>query len=109
MVETWWYVPPSSGELEPITRSTRRCSLGCGRTRGCSPWAFIAPFGLLVGLSPAARAASVSEDQPDWIDGGEWALSMDATVVRAHRHSAAARHAPPKDVPPSVVAPTVLD
>jgi transposase len=45
----------------------------------------------------------------DLIGGGEWALSMDATMVRAHHHSAGARHAPPKDVPASVLAPTVLD
>jgi transposase len=29
----------------------------------------------------------------------EWAVGMDSTVVRAHRHAAGARHEPPQDVP----------
>jgi transposase len=44
----------------------------------------------------------------DHADGGEWALSVDATVVRAHHHSAGARHEPPRDIPAAVLAPTVL-
>lgn len=39
---------------------------------------------------------------------GDWALGVDATIVRAHHHAAGARHAPPKDVPAEVLAPTVL-
>jgi transposase len=41
--------------------------------------------------------------------GEEWALGVDATVVRAHHHAAGARHLPPKDVPAEVLAPTVLE
>ena len=29
---------------------------------------------------------------------GEWVVSVDSTVVRAHQHAAGARHAPPVDV-----------
>lgn len=35
---------------------------------------------------------------------GEWALGVDATVVRAHHHAAGARHEPPKDIPADVLA-----
>jgi transposase len=45
----------------------------------------------------------------DRVDDGEWALSVDATVIRAHHHSAGARHLPPKDIPAEVLAPTVLE
>ena len=39
-------------------------------------------------------------------DGGpEWAVGVDSTVVRAHRHAAGARHDPPKDVPAEKLAP----
>jgi transposase len=31
--------------------------------------------------------------------GPEWAVGVDSTVVRAHRHAAGARHEPPQDVP----------
>jgi transposase len=37
--------------------------------------------------------------------GAEWAVAIDSTVVRAHRHAAGARHAPPKDVPAERLAP----
>jgi transposase len=37
--------------------------------------------------------------------GSNWAVSIDSTVVRAHRHAAGARHAPPKDVPAEVLTP----
>ena len=37
--------------------------------------------------------------------GAEWAVAIDSTVVRAHRHAAGARHAPPKDVPAEQLAP----
>jgi transposase len=45
----------------------------------------------------------------DLLDGGEWVLGVDGTVIRAHHHSAGARHEPPKDIPAEVLAPTVLE
>ena len=45
----------------------------------------------------------------DLFNGGEWALNVDATVVRAHHHSAGARRPSQKDIPASVLAPAVLD
>ena len=45
----------------------------------------------------------------DLLDGGEWVLGVDGTVVRAHHHAAGARHEPPKDIPAEVLAPTVLE
>jgi transposase len=41
--------------------------------------------------------------------GADWTVGVDAAVVRAHQHAAGARHAPPADVDPEVVAPTVVD
>jgi hypothetical protein len=35
----------------------------------------------------------------------EWAVAIDSTVVRAHRHAAGARHEPPTDVPEQRLAP----
>jgi transposase len=45
----------------------------------------------------------------DILDGGEWVLGVDGTVIRAHHHAAGARHEPPKDIPAEVLAPTVLE
>jgi|SRR5674476_956455 len=45
----------------------------------------------------------------DTVDGGQWCRSVDGSVIRAHHHSAGARHEPPKDIVPGVLAPTVLD
>src|ERR1035437_6808053 len=45
----------------------------------------------------------------DAVDGAEWCLSLDGTVIRAHHHSAGVRHKPPKDIAAEVLAPTVLD
>ena len=45
----------------------------------------------------------------DLLDGGEWVLGVDGTVVRAHHHAAGARHEPPKDIPAEVLAPTALE
>jgi len=39
----------------------------------------------------------------------EWAVSVDATVIRAHHHAAGARREPPKDIPADVLAPTVSE
>ena len=38
----------------------------------------------------------------------EWAVAIDATVVRAHQHAAGARHQPPADVDPARLAPAEL-
>lgn len=32
-------------------------------------------------------------------EGGDWTVSVDSTVVRAHQHAAGARHAPATDAP----------
>jgi len=45
----------------------------------------------------------------DNVDVGEWAVSVDATVIRAHHHAAGARREPPKDIPAEVLMPTVLE
>ena len=45
----------------------------------------------------------------DLVDDGEWALGVDATVIRAHHHAAGARHKPPKDIPADVLASVVLE
>ena len=45
----------------------------------------------------------------DILDGGEWVLGVDGTVIRAHHHAAGARHEPPKDIPAEVLAPTALE
>ena len=44
----------------------------------------------------------------DEIEGKGWTVAVDATVVRVHQHAAGARHAPPKDIDPARLAPTVL-
>jgi len=45
----------------------------------------------------------------DLLDAGEWAVAVDGAVIRAHHHSAGARHKPPTDIPAEVLAPTVLE
>ena len=37
-------------------------------------------------------------------EGAAWTVAADATVVRARRHAAGARHAPPKDIGPARLA-----
>jgi transposase len=41
--------------------------------------------------------------------GQQWAVGIDATVVRAHQHAAGARLLAPRDVDAEVVASTVVD
>ncbi len=43
-------------------------------------------------------------------DGGaaDWAVAVDATVVKAHQHAAGARRQPPADVDPARLAPAEL-
>jgi len=50
-----------------------------------------------------ALRAGCDEDE-----GKDWTAAVDATVVRAHQHAAGARHAPPKDIDPARLTPTVL-
>ncbi len=45
----------------------------------------------------------------DVAEGPEWTVGVDAGVVRAHQHSAGARHLPPADIPAEVVATAELD
>jgi hypothetical protein len=45
----------------------------------------------------------------DLADDGAWTVAVDGTVIRAHHHSAGARHQPPKDIPAEVLAPTELE
>jgi len=44
----------------------------------------------------------------DSVDGEQWKVSADGTVIRAHQHSAGARHLPPGDIAAEVLA-TILD
>lgn len=41
--------------------------------------------------------------------GAEWAVGVDATVIRAHQHAAGAPRVAPKDVPADRLAPHVLE
>lgn len=36
-------------------------------------------------------------------------VSVDSTVIRAHHHSAGARHLPPRDIPAEYSLPVVLE
>ena len=45
----------------------------------------------------------------DLEEGPEWTVGVDAGIVRAHQHAAGARHAPPVDVAPEVLACTEVD
>jgi len=45
----------------------------------------------------------------DLSDGAQWAVGVDATVVRAHQHAAGARKLAPGDVAAEVLAITELD
>ena len=44
----------------------------------------------------------------DEVEGADWTVAIDSTVVRAHQHAAGARHQPPADIDPARLAPTVL-
>ena len=44
----------------------------------------------------------------DEVEGRDWAVAVDSTVVRAHQHAAGARHAPPADVPAERLEPISL-
>ena len=42
----------------------------------------------------------------DHDEGSAWTVGIDAGVVRAHQHAAGARHRPPADIDPEVLATT---
>lgn len=41
-------------------------------------------------------------------EGADWAVALDAGIVRAHQHAAGARREPPVDIDPEVLAGTCL-
>jgi transposase len=111
-----------------ICQTGRRAAVGAGfehrpvidgilwRTRTGSPWrdvpACYGDYRILhgrhrrwsAGGTWAAILAALQTDSD--ADAGEgWAVAIDSTVVRAHRHAAGARHALPKDVPTEQLAP----
>lgn len=86
------------------------------RTRAGSPWRDVPPcYGDFRTLHGRHRRWSADgtweailaqlQADSDRDIGPEWAVGVDSTVVRAHRHAAGARHDPPKDVPAEKLAP----
>jgi transposase len=86
------------------------------RTRTGSPWRDVPPcygdFRTLHGRHRRWSADGTWETilaalqaGSDRDAGPEWAVSVDSTVVWAHRHAAGARHDPPQDVPAERLAP----
>ena len=86
------------------------------RTRAGSPWRDVPPcygdFRTLHGRHRRWSADGTWETilaqlqaDSDRDSGQEWAVGVDSTVVRAHRHAAGARHDPPKDVPAEKLTP----
>ena len=51
-----------------------------------------------------ARILNELRRDADREEGPQWTVGIDAGVVRAHQHAAGARHAPPGDVAPEVLA-----
>jgi transposase len=51
-----------------------------------------------------ARILDELRRDADREEGPQWTVGIDAGVVRAHQHAAGARHAPPGDVAPEVLA-----
>lgn len=51
-----------------------------------------------------ARILDELRRDADGDQGPEWTVGVDGGVVRAHQHAAGARHAPPDDVAPEVLA-----
>ena len=83
----WRDLPPQYGHWKTVYNRHRRWS-------GDGTWIGI--------LDELRRDADVAE-------GPDWAVGIDAAVVRAHQHAAGARHAPPADVAAEVVAPLEVD
>lgn len=85
----WRDLPVGYGNWKTVYHRHRRWS-------GDGTWSAVLD-GLRVGCDGDVGAAA------------EWVLSTDGTVIRAHHHSAGARHEPPKDIAAEVLAPTVLE
>ena len=83
----WRVLPPGYGNWKTVYNRHRRWS-------GDGTWRMV--------LSELRVGCDLADD-------GEWAVGVDGTVIRAHHHSAGARHLPPKDIPAEVLAPTVLE
>src|SRR5450755_2242502 len=62
----------------------------------------VQPASPLVGDGTWREVLSGLRVDCDILDGGEWVLGMDGTVIRAHHHAAGARHELPKDIPSDV-------
>jgi transposase len=84
---TWRDVPAAYGKWKTIYNRHRRWSAD-------GTW---------------ARVLAELRCDADVESGGDWALGVDSTIVRAHHHAAGARREPPKDVPAEVLAPAVLE
>jgi len=83
----WRDLPPQYGHWKTVYNRHRRWS-------GDGTWIQI--------LDELRRDADLHE-------GRDWAVAVDAAVVRAHQHAAGARCQPPADIPAEVVAPTEID
>jgi transposase len=105
--------PPGLGR--PRVRERRRLIDGIRwRTRTGAPWrdvpACYGDYRTLHGRHRRWSADGTWEKilaalHSDADAGAEWVVGIDSTVVRAHRHAAGARHAPPQDVPAERLAP----
>ena len=78
----WRDLPPQYGHWKTVYNRHRRWS-------GDGTWIQI--------LDELRRDADLHE-------GRDWAVAVDAAVVRAHQHAAGARCQPPADIPAEVVA-----
>ena len=87
MRAAWRDLPPQYGHWKTVYNRHRRWS-------GDGTWIQI--------LDELRRDADLHE-------GPDWAVAVDAAVVRAHQHAAGARRQPPADIPAEVVAPTEID
>ena len=83
----WRDLPPQYGHWKTVYNRHRRWS-------GDGTWIKI--------LDELRRDADLHE-------GPDWAVAVDAAVVRAHQHAAGARRQPPADIPAEVLAPTEID
>ncbi len=77
----WRDLPESYGKWKTVYNRHRRWSAD-------GTWVHV--------LSELQRGCDVAQES--------WVVAIDSTVVRAHHHSAGARHQPPSDVPAAVLA-----
>ena len=77
----WRDLPASYGCWKTVYNRHRRWSAD-------GTWAHV--------LAELQRGCDLAEER--------WVVAIDSTVVRAHQHAAGARHQPPRDVPPQVLA-----